>query len=88
MNQKIEIASAVVAREIGGEMMLMDLDSGTYFGLNAIGGRIWRALENGEPIEDLCAQLAQEFDVRPDTLHKDVDELLARLQEQKLISVG
>ena len=84
-DQKFEVSSSVVAREVGGEMMLMDLESGTYFGLDPVGMRIWQSLEDGQSTEQMLERLESEFDVTPEQLRKDVATLYQTLREHNLV---
>ena len=61
LTDRIGISPEVVAREVGEETMLLDLASGTYFGLDAVGGVVWQAIEDGATLaEAYQAQLAFE----------------------------
>ncbi|MEQ1540670.1 MAG: PqqD family protein [Novosphingobium sp.] len=66
-------------------MMLVDLDSGTYFGLNDVGGRFWQLLDEGQPLGQACNQLQAEFDVERDQLERDIGALVGELVERKLL---
>lgn len=85
---RLEVSPDVVAREVGGETMLLDLASGTYFGLDAVGGRVWQALEDGSSLTEACDKVAGEYDVARDQLESDVLALAERLLEQGLVSAG
>ena len=84
LEDRLEISPEVVAREVGGETMLLDLASGTYFGLDAVGGRIWQALENGASLAEACDQIEGEFDVARAQLETDVLALAQKIVEQGL----
>ncbi len=86
LDTRLVVSSSVVTREVGGELMLMDLESGTYFGLDAIGGRAWQALEERLTIKELCEQLENEFDVPPEQLREDMLALARDLLEHKLVT--
>lgn len=86
LSDKLEISANVVAREVGGETMLLDLVSGTYFGLDAVGSRVWQALEDGGSLTEACDRVAQDYDVNRDHLESDVLALVGRLLEQGLVS--
>ncbi len=86
LGDKLEISANVVAREVGGETMLLDLASGTYFGLDMVGSRVWQALENGGSLADTCDLVVQEYDVGRADLESDVLALATQLLEQGLIS--
>jgi len=78
----------VVAREVGGETVLLHLGSGTYFGLNAVGGRLWQLLDAGDQsIAGLCDVLAEEFDAPREVIEQDVLQLAAALVENGLVSL-
>jgi len=88
LDTQLEVSSSVVTREIGGEMVLMDLESGTYFGLDAIGGRAWKALEDGLTIKELCEQIENEFEVSPEQIREDMLALARNLLEHKLVTAS
>jgi hypothetical protein len=83
---RLEISPEVVAREVGGETMLLNLASGTYFGLDAVGGRIWKCLEDGASLAEACDQLEAEFDVTRAQLEGDIIALAGQLVEQGLVA--
>jgi hypothetical protein len=79
----------VVAREVGGETILLDLASGNYFGLDAVGARLWQVIEErGCSIGEACDVLLAEYEVEREVLEKDVLALAAQLAEQKLVTAG
>ncbi len=81
------IPEGVVFREIEGETVLLNLESGQYFGLNAVGTRIWQLLgELGRP-RPVVDALLDEFDVPPATLESDVLGLLEQLIANGLVTV-
>jgi len=75
-----------VARNIGGETVLLHLDSGTYFGLNGVGSFIWSRIEK-EPhsLAALADAVEAEFDVTRDEALKDITALAQNLDEQGLL---
>lgn len=76
----------VVAREVAGEMVLLHLGSGAYFGLNAVGGRIWQLLEEGNrSVASLCDVISDEFEAPRDDIEQDLLALAASLLEHGLV---
>jgi hypothetical protein len=57
------------------------------YGLNAIGTRIWALIAEPRSIDDLCAQLRQEFDVEEEECRRDVTDLLEGLRAEGLATV-
>lgn len=85
--QKVTISPEVLFQEVSGEMVLLDLASESYFGLDAVGARIWGLLESGATVGETLDTLMQEYEVERETLEADVGELLDRLLEAGLIRV-
>jgi hypothetical protein len=71
-------------RDVGGEAVILDLTSGTYFGLNAVGTRIWQLLEEHGRLRTVLDELCREYDAAPDELERDLLGLVARLAEARL----
>ncbi|MEO8198816.1 MAG: PqqD family protein [Thermoanaerobaculia bacterium] len=75
----------VLARELDGEAVLLDVASGRYFGLNDSGRRIWALLSGDLTLETLAGTLAAEFARPPENLLEDVVELLGELEREGLV---
>ncbi|NLR69427.1 PqqD family protein [Novosphingobium sp. ERN07] len=80
------LSEDVVAREVGEETMLLDLASGTYFGLNPVGGRFWQLLEEGRSAAEARDCLLDEFEVEADVLDADLSTLLDELAAKGLVA--
>lgn len=55
-------ASDVVATDMDGETVMMDVQKGSYFALSGSGPRIWELLESPMSMDELIAALSKEFD--------------------------
>ena len=88
LHDKIAVSTEVVAREVGEETMLLNLASGTYFGLDPVGGRFWQLLEEGKSATEARDALLQQYDVAPEELDRDLEKLLADLAAHGLVSAG
>jgi hypothetical protein len=86
-DQKVQISPDVLFQEVAGEIVLLDLESENYFGLDAVGARIWTLLQTGSKVGEVVDALLQEFDVDRATLEADVADLLERLAEVELIKL-
>ena len=82
------VSEEVVAREVGGEMVLLSLSSGLYFGLDPVGARIWELLSKGpHSLAQLCDVIEAEFDASRERIETDILALAAQLRDQALIAV-
>ena len=74
-----------VSCKINDEVAILDLDRALYFGLQGVGVHIWDSLEQPRSIADLCASIQAEFDVSEAACEADVVQILARLEEERLV---
>jgi hypothetical protein len=76
------VPDAVITRELDGETILLNLDTGIYFGLDKVGTDVWRAILAAGTLEEALGRVQSEYDVDPAVLRTDflrlVDELLAK----------
>ena len=83
--RKLSIPSHVMARQVGDEMVILDLKNGTYFGLDAVGTRIWQLLSEGLSLAEICNTMEVEFDVTINVLQADLQGLLKELEDRGLV---
>lgn len=74
-----------ISTEIEDEMVVLQLDTGTYFGIDGVGPRVWELLQEPLTVGELEDELLNEYDISRDRLHQDVDELLCDLRDASLI---
>lgn len=77
----------LVQAEVEGEIVMMSISKGHYFGLDDIGSRIWQLIEEPQPVEELCKALRREYDVEAKTCEEDVLYLLNKMHEKELIQL-
>ena len=77
---------SVLSRELSGETVLLNLESGVYYGLDPVGTRIWQLLMEGRTIADICSTMIDEYDVAPDVLRGDVVRLVGELRERGIVT--
>lgn len=88
MNQKIIVSQLVFAQMVDNEMVLLDMNSEHYFGLDEIGTAIWQAMQESENMNQVFARLLEQYDVESDILKKDLMDFVQKLQEDGLIMVS
>jgi hypothetical protein len=81
------IAKEVLASQIGTEFVILNLADGTYYGLDEVGGEIWKVLATPVTVSDICTVMRSTFDVESDRCHEDVVRLLTDLASRGLIDV-
>ena len=74
-----------VTANLGEELAVLDMTSGSYLGFNATAAQVWRLLEAPHSVETLCAALTSQFAVEPDRCLESVTNLLAKLSAAGLL---
>ncbi len=84
---RVRARDGVLVQELGSETVLLNLDSGMYFGLDATGTRMWQLIAELERLEDVARVIEDEFDVGREQCGADLLALVAKLGEQGLVTV-
>jgi hypothetical protein len=79
-------APQIFAREFDGELVLLDLDAGEYFGLNRIGKSLWEGLLAGKTVAEIVDALAPIYDVEKPTLAADLAALESDLLQRGFLA--
>lgn len=85
-SKRIEPCPDVLAQEVNGEMVLLDMEAECYFGLNEVATRIWQLLQDGKDLSAILAILETEYEVERTRLESDVNELVGQLIEARLVT--
>jgi Coenzyme PQQ synthesis protein D (PqqD) len=90
MNDKYVIRStAVAAREIGGEMIIMSAADSTLFNLNETASVIWRAADGNTRLSEIVDKhICHEFEVEPEQAYRDALELVEELARLGILRVS
>ena len=84
LTDRVVPKSDVIFRALGAEAVVLNLDSGTYFGLNSVGTRIWVLLELHD-LASTCEQLEAEYDAPRERIQSDVLALVDSLEGKGLV---
>ena len=84
----VTIPSQVMARQVGNESVILDLASGTYYGLDPVGARIWQLMTEGQTLAQVCETMLAEYEVSREDIERDVLALVQNLADKQLVGVG
>jgi hypothetical protein len=76
-----------VSTEIDGETVVLELARGAYFGLSAVGGSIWRMLQQPHTVLEISDAIVSEYEVDPDRCQRDVIDLVKQMAQDGLVEV-
>ena len=88
MSRHLRISDAAVVRDLDGESVILNIESGIYFGLDRIGTRVWQLIEEHGDVDAIVLVMEHEYDAVPQTLRADAEALVAALIEKRLIIEG
>lgn len=84
-NPSVAPKQDIVARSVGDEMVLLDLDSGTYFTLNGVGAFIWKRIEAQDDVDAIASHIVQQYEVELAQARADVSAFLSDMLTQGLV---
>jgi hypothetical protein len=82
----VVVASAnQVACELGGEVAVLNVSTGMYYGLDPVGGFIWKQLQTPRPVAAIRDAITGEYHVEGGRCEQDLIEFLGRLQAAGIV---
>jgi hypothetical protein len=73
--------------DVAGEAVILNLDSGVYYGLNAVGARVWGLIQEPKTVSELVSSLVEIYDVSAERCEIDLFSLLQDLADKELIVI-
>ena len=76
-----------MSSDLGGEVAILDLKAGTYYGLDEVGNRIWSLIQRPTSVGEIRYTLLNEYEVEPERCARDLISLLQSLTDEGLVKV-
>jgi hypothetical protein len=86
-SMKIEISKDVIWRELGGEVVMLDLASQHYFGLTGSGSEMWQLIAQHGSADSVIDCMLAKYDVDPANLRADFEKLVDQLAAKGMLRV-
>ena len=83
----IVAAKDQVSCDLGGEMAILNLRNGVYYGLDTVGARIWNLIQKPTTANEVRDTLLIEYDVETERCWQDLLELLQKLAAEELVEI-
>ena len=89
MQEKIytRVTDRFLVSLLAGETVLMDKQTGDYFGINKVGSTIWELLQAPSTADALVGQLLDRYEVDAATCSTEVKQFLALLESKKMLVI-
>jgi hypothetical protein len=76
---RVRVPEQVLMRQVGEEMVMLNLERENYYGLNPVGARLMQIAESGATLEQISERLLEEFDAAREQVQGDVRRIVAEL---------
>uniref|UniRef100_UPI003565FC57 PqqD family protein n=1 Tax=Sulfurovum sp. TaxID=1969726 RepID=UPI003565FC57 len=87
LNQTIKLSDNVFAQLVDDEMVLLDMASENYFGLDETGSAIWQQLSKTGSLQATYDALIEEYEIQPAQLEADIFAFVQTLVDAGLVEV-
>jgi hypothetical protein len=81
-----ELSKEFVWKEVGDQVVVLNLDSGNYHSLNPTASLIWRGLMERRSEEEIVQTLCSGFRVDPQTAGRDTEEAISEFVSRGMIA--
>jgi hypothetical protein len=82
-------SSAIAARMLAGEMMVMNSADSTFFTLNEVATAIWQSADGRTPLREIVREhICEQFDVAPEQAEADAQSFVAELSSHGILLVS
>ena len=72
---------------MGDEVVVLDLNSGTYYGLDELGTKIWTLIEQPTSLHTIRETIVSEYEVDVETCNRDILAFLNKMRAAGLVEV-
>lgn len=87
MDVAVSVPDGVLIQELDGEAVLLNLDSGRYFGLDEVGTSMWNALARHGRVRFAYEALLAEYEVSEVQLQEELLDLIGKLAGFGLLQI-
>ena len=88
LNSTVEAAKEQVSSDLGSEVAILNLKAGMYYGLDAVGARIWELIQGPRTMNEIRDVLLREYEVELECCERELSALLDQLAAANLIKVA
>ena len=80
--------TSFLTNPVGDEIIILNMETGDYLGLNTVGSAIWEHLQTPQSINSIIEKLMAEFEVDRQTCIAETTEYLEKIQLLGLLQVS
>jgi hypothetical protein len=84
-SHSFSVAQGVEWTDTDGEIVILDVKNGLFFGLDQLSGDIWKHIANRKTVPEIVDSIVAEYEVSLETVQEDVNAFVSTLREKQLI---
>lgn len=86
-DRRVTRSPDALAAEVGAEIVLLNMATGYFHQLNAVGSYLWRRLAEPHTVAQLCLSALDDFEADEAACRRDVDAFVRELHEAGLVGI-
>ena len=87
LGSRVVATTSVASETIGAEAAVVDMDSGTYYGVQGAGVLIWEALREPVALSDVHTLLMRHFEIDAGTCERELLSFIEDLVRARLVRI-
>lgn len=87
-DMRVRVPEEVIFRELDGESVVLNIESGIYFGLDGVGTQLWQWLAESGSLQSVRVRMADTFDAPAEQLDADLIAFVEELTSKGLLAVA
>lgn len=76
-----------VSTDLGGEVVILDMQSEEYFSLDGVGTRIWEMIQESRTVQEILDTILSDYAVEPERCERDLLAVLQELADEGLVEI-
>jgi len=82
---RVIASDTALSTTLDGEAVILETESGTYYGLNDVATQIWDTLDEPRTVAELQESILEQYDVEADRVQRDLESVLTDMAANDLV---
>ena len=87
LSSRVVRSETIDFAEIDDTVVMMDVDEGRYYELDAVAARVWALIEPAPRVAEMCEALAAEYEVASEACRDEVGAFLEKLSRLAVVRI-
>jgi coenzyme PQQ biosynthesis protein PqqD len=75
----------VITQHAAEQWILLDVESGQYYALDEVSGRVWDLCDGTRDVSTMVAEICRDYDAPAETVEEDVLSFLNEMMDERLV---